>query len=272
MVEFFVGVWTLRQLQQTEKFMFSFKRIRNRKDKIPTMPNQRWIMDSGAFSEISLNGKYTYSVDEYLNCVLENEPNIFVTMDWMCEPHIIEKTGLSIKDHLNRTIDAHIKIKEKIDHMNIKSDFMGTIQGWKIDDYLKCIDMLKEHGLIEEHLGIGSICRRNADKEILKIIKTIHGELPNVKLHGFGIKLSLLKSVVANKLLHSCDSMAWSFAGRKVKKKPCIDCHSKCKNCANCHIFMSDWLEKINQRMEKWEHQTQLFSYDNSSIKDIEGD
>ena len=36
-----------------------------------------------------------------------------------------------------------------------------------------------------------------------------------LRLHGFGIKFHALQSPTVRELLHSSDSMAWSFAGRK---------------------------------------------------------
>ena len=46
-----------------------------------------------------------------------------------------------------------------------------------------------------ERLGIGSICRRGHDREILSIIKAIHNSVPGwVRLHGFGVKTNILRT------------------------------------------------------------------------------
>lgn len=38
---------------------------------------------------------------------------------------------------------------------------------------------------------------------------------PDLRLHGFGIKRTALASAIVRNLLHSADSMAWSFAARR---------------------------------------------------------
>ena len=52
----------------------------------------------------------------------------------------------------------------------------------------------------------------NRIEDILLAIKT---ERPDLRLHGFGVKLTALKQPTVRALLHSSDSMAWSYAGRK---------------------------------------------------------
>jgi hypothetical protein len=50
-------------------------------------------------------------------------------------------------------------------------------------------------------------------EDILLAIKT---QRPDLLLHGFGLKLEALQSSTVRGLLHSSDSMAWSFSGRKA--------------------------------------------------------
>jgi hypothetical protein len=56
--------------------------------------------------------------------------------------------------------------------------------------------------------------QRNPD-QIEDILLAIKAQRPDLRLHGFGIKFEALKSSTVRELLHSSDSMAWSFAGRK---------------------------------------------------------
>jgi hypothetical protein len=226
--------------------------------------NKDWIMDSGAFQELYVNSKYTYSINDYLECVKKFNPTIFVNMDYMCEPFMLKKINSTVRKNQLLTIDNHIKIKDKLDKENIKSKFMGVIQGWDVNDYLEHIDDYKSYGLIEEHMGIGSICRRTEIENIADIIKCIKKELPNVKLHGFGIKLHTFKThPELIKMLYSADSMAWSFYGRmnplktsndsrcKINNETCI--HLTNKNCANCHLYMLYWYRKVLNLIKEWE-------------------
>src|SRR6266481_5344362 len=64
--------------------------------------------------------------------------------------------------------------------------------------------------------GVGSVCKRNDNPDQIEdILLAIKAQRPDLRLHGFGIKLEALKSATVRELLHSSDSMAWSFAGRK---------------------------------------------------------
>lgn len=65
-------------------------------------------------------------------------------------------------------------------------------------------------------VGVGSVCKRNGDPRAIEaVLLAIQAERPDLKLHGFGIKLTALASGLVRRLLHSADSMAWSFSARK---------------------------------------------------------
>lgn len=274
-MKFYVGVQTQKQLDASEKFILSFARIRARKKKKYIINNKDWIMDSGAFSEIKLHGKYTFTLDYYLNYIKEYNPNFFVNCDYMCEPSQLERTGLTIKEHQEKTIENQIYLYDKKNEMGIKSILMGTLQGWKIFDYLDHIDMMKERGILLDYMGVGSICRRFKTKEIVKILKWINYEIPDIKLHGFGVKIKVLEYPEVFKYMYSCDSMAWTYTGRGFAefgkhgilfgKKCLIDssfiCNKKADDCASCIRFMCYWVDRINKVIELNEKQTNLFDY-----------
>jgi len=226
--------------------MFSLRRLRERASPAP-FDGLDWIMDSGAFSEININGRYTFTPEEYLRYVEMHQPSLFFNMDYMCEPFVLERTGLTVKEHQARTIDNQIKIMDLLDKYDIRGEFAGCIQGWQIEDYLTHIDDLKKNGLITRRMGVGSVCRRNSKNQILEVLRAIKNELPAVKLHGFGVKTDILKEPVVYECLDSCDSMAWSFDGRREETKQCSNCLSKAKNCANCHVFMLKWYDRLKE-------------------------
>jgi hypothetical protein len=204
-------------------------------------------MDSGAFSEITINGKYTYTVDEYLKYVELHQPSLFFNMDYMCEPFVLAKTGLTVKEHQQMTIDNQIKIMDRLDKYDIQGQFSGCIQGWKVEDYLSMIDQLKAHGLITRRMGVGSVCRRNSKNDIIKVLEAVKHELSSTELHGFGCKTDILKEPAIYNYLHSQDSMAWSYDGRRVETKPCPNCYRNCLNCANCHTYMMLWYDRLKE-------------------------
>jgi len=241
--------------------MFSYRRLRNRKSPLPTLGKQ-WIMDSGGFSELHLFGKYTFNVDQYLLGILRFKPTFFCSMDWTCEPSSLKATGKSLLEHLTLSTQSHIVLRESVEKKNLLDRLMGCIQGYHADDYLLHIDMLREHGLLEDYMGIGTLCRRQKTAEIIPILRQIKQNLPSrVKLHGFGIKTTTLRNPAIYGLLNSCDSMSWSRQAREESKRgvrPCLGqaccvwntpdvCRSRADDCANCPIFMREWTKQIEE-------------------------
>jgi hypothetical protein len=92
---------------------------------------------------------------------------------------------------------------------------MPVLQGYAPHEY---VDHLRQYDDRLAHgawVGVGSVCKRNGNpraiEEVLAAIKT---ERPDLRLHGFGLKMTALRSPVVRALLHTADSMAWSYAAR----------------------------------------------------------
>jgi hypothetical protein len=86
---------------------------------------------------------------------------------------------------------------------------------------------LREHvcygGRLErgQWVGVGSVCKRNGDpKAVAAVLLAIKRERPDLTLHGFGLKTTALASPLVRSLLHTADSMAWSFAARREGRNP----------------------------------------------------
>jgi hypothetical protein len=133
-----------------------------------------------------------------------------VSQDWMCEPFILEKTGLTIDDHQRLTIERYYALLPLI-----RIYLMPVLQGYSLESYLNHIDQYGDRLTPGLHVGIGSICKRNVNiQEIEAIITAIKERRPDLRLHGFGIKTSSLSSALVLDNLDSADSMAWSFSAR----------------------------------------------------------
>jgi len=274
-MKFYVGVQTQKQIEAVDLFVISFTRIRNRKSMFKINNNHDWIFDSGAFSELKMHGKYTFNLDYYLSYVERYNPDVFVNCDYMCEPSQLKKTGLTIQEHLEKTIENQIYLFDKKNEMGIKSDLMGTLQGWKIEEYLRHIDMMKERGILLDYMGVGSICRRFKTRKIVDILRTIHNEIPNIKLHGFGVKISVFKYPEVFRYLFSSDSMSWSYVARGITefgkygilygKRCLIDktfiCDRKADDCASCVKYMVNWVNRINKMIDNHHKQNKLTEF-----------
>jgi len=274
-VKFYVGVGQQSQIMWAkDRFMLSFQVIRKRKHVWGIPDHYEWIMDSGAFSELKKNGKYTYEPEEYLDRVEIWQPDYFVSMDWMCEREQLKLTGKTIPEHQQLSLDNQIRLTELLEDSWIKdhTQLIGCIQGFEIPEYLEHIDMLREHGMILPYMGIGSVCRRAADNQIIKVIRAIRKELPDTKLHGFGVKTTMLKNPVTYDCLDSVDSQAWCMTGwklsyndgRRLLGEPCLvhdwkHCHRDTDDCANCGRFMRNWVEKNQTLIDNNGYQTKIY-------------
>lgn len=207
-----------------------------------------WALDSGGFTELNLYGEWRTTESEYVADVERFYAEIdnlawVAPMDWMCEPFVLEKTGLSLAEHQERTVDNFVRLRERLGQLVIP-----VLQGWSRGDYLRCADLYEQAGVslaTEALVGVGSVCRRQDTSEAARIFRS----LEPLKLHGFGVKVSGL-SVYAD-ALSSADSLAWSYRARMSHPLPgCTH-----KSCANCPRFALRWREQVlsvlgQQRLE----------------------
>jgi hypothetical protein len=136
-----------------------------------------------------------------------------VSQDFMCEPFILERTGLTVADHQRLTIERYDAIRELAGSATY---VLPVLQGYRPSEYL---DHLRQYGdrlAAGQWVGVGSVCKRNADlREVERVLVTVHRARPDLLLHGFGVKVTALRSSLVRGCLHSADSMAWSFAARR---------------------------------------------------------
>jgi hypothetical protein len=190
----------------------SVNRLRNRKSDF--IAND-WIMDSGAFTEISTYGTYRYSYYEYVDQIERwracGNMLAAVSQDWMCEPFIVGKTGLNVREHQLRTIHRYAQIRSATTQY-----IMPVLQGYIVEDYLSHIEQYGKLLRQGAWVGVGSICKRNTKIEAIEyILGAIKKLRPDLRLHGFGLKVTALRSAFVRSCLYSADSMAWSFHARK---------------------------------------------------------
>lgn len=189
--------------------MVSVNQLKNRKSDFQI---NDWILDSGAFTEIARHGGYRSGVEEYYwqICRWARCGNLLIAVaqDWMCEPFVIERTGLNVEIHQQLTIDRY----DALIKLNPPVKIMPVLQGYRSSDYLQHLQKYDDKITLNQWVGVGSVCRRNGDpNEIANILKGIKLLRPDLRLHGFGLKILALKNPEVRSLLYSCDSMAWSF-------------------------------------------------------------
>lgn len=211
---FYVGLHQPADAKHFDRAFISVNRIRRRKKAVEA---GAWIMDSGAFTEISKFGEYRSSVAEYaaeINRWVDDTKLVAaVSQDYMCEPFILQKTGLTVEDHQRLTIERYDTLRALVDP---RIYIMPVLQGYSVADYLRHLEMYGERLARGDYVGVGSICKRNTDIGAIEdILTSIKRKRSDLRLHGFGLKTTALSSWVVCDCLHSADSMAWSFAARR---------------------------------------------------------
>jgi hypothetical protein len=176
-----------------------------------------WMMDSGAFSEISMFGTYRHSEEEYAELIdrfrLCGNLLCAVSQDYMCEPFIVQRTGLSVITHQRLTVDRYKRLNDICKSVYI----LPVIQGYQPSEYVNHLSMYGDWLETGAWVGVGSVCKRNSRVEsIVSVLEAIRNVRSDLRLHGFGLKQTALKSAYVRSMLYSADSMAWSFVARRA--------------------------------------------------------
>jgi hypothetical protein len=213
MLRFFTGLHQPSDAQHFDAAFISVNRIRDRKKAFLV---QDWIMDSGAFTEISTHGRYRHDVSEYAAQIRRWKDNgnllAAVSQDWMCEPFIIEKTGLTIERHQQLTIERYDALLAEETGVFI----LPVLQGYAPEDYVRHILSYGDRLKPGMWVGVGSVCKRNGDPAaIAAVLLAVKSARPDLLLHGFGLKTTALADPLVRSLLYTADSMAWSFHARR---------------------------------------------------------
>lgn len=216
-MRFFTGLHQPSDAQHFDACFISVNRLRNRKSSFKVGD---WIMDSGAFTTIATHGGYPLPVESYAAdiraiCGRQEHGHLLaaVAQDYMCEAWMLEKTGLTVPDHQRLTIERYDALLACHHGVYI----MPVLQGYAPADYVAHVRQYGARLALGAWAGVGSICKRNGDPAaIWRVLNAIKTERPDLLLHGFGLKQTALKSWLIRDMLETADSMAWSFAARKL--------------------------------------------------------
>ncbi|MFI6388703.1 hypothetical protein [Nonomuraea sp. NPDC050540] len=216
----------------------------------------RWALDSGGFTELSLHGRWITTAEQYAEAVTRYAIHVgrldfAAPQDWMCEPVMLATTGLSVREHQERTVANYLHLSAIAPGL----PFIPVLQGWTLTDYLACADLYRSAGIdltTLPRVGLGSVCRRQSTGEIATIVTTLSNI--GLRLHGFGVKTGGLHRYGHH--LASADSMAWSYAARREAPLPGCATH---KNCANCLRYATAWRTRLLARLARHGRQQDLF-------------
>lgn len=180
-----------------------------------------WFIDSGGFSALtnSETGTFESTVEEYIAYVrshLDRGINIgrWALRDWPCDPDILDTYGRTVRDHQRWTVRDHVECLEVADEYGVadEAEPVTVLQGEVATDYLWHLDYCRDHGLLSDHIGIGSLCGR-PPQELSSIIESVVDAVPSrYSVHGFGVKNKTLTRAEAVRDLDSVDTAAWNYS------------------------------------------------------------
>lgn len=214
MEKFFVGMHRIGSAWKFDRAFISANRLW---DYYGLVGADEWVMDSGAFTEITKYGRYRYDVEAYAEVIkrFSTEKGLLaaVAQDYMCEPFVLNITGLTIDDHQRLTLERYDALMQcDVGGVTI----IPVLQGFDPEDYVRHVRMYGDRLKPGMWVGVGSVCKRQGSpRDIVKVLSAIKAERPDLRLHGFGVKLTSLRDKEVCDLLYTADSMAWSFAARK---------------------------------------------------------
>lgn len=215
-----------------------------------------WALDSGGFTELSLHGRWTLSAREYVAEVRRFRDEVgglawAAPQDWMCEPAMLAKTGLSVDEHQRRSVANFLELRELAPELPI----VPVLQGWNVVEYWRCADLYQAAGVDLRRLplvGVGTVCRRQGTGAASTILRTLASD--GTRLHGFGFKVHGIRASLRD--LTSADSLAWSVHARR---RPPLEGHDRPGpgrpkghgNCANCPEYALAWREELLAGVER---------------------
>lgn len=221
-VAFFVGLHQPADARHFERACISINRLRGRKK---PLPDCAVLVDSGAFTELFIYGRYRHEVSEYAAELYRLHQggvvNIVaaVAQDYMCEPFMLAKTGLTVAEHQRLTIQRYDALVAELDRLfdgRCPFPVLPVLQGYAPSEYVTHVRAYGDRLGQGMWVGVGSVCKRNSSPDkIAAVLRAIKSVRPDLMLHGFGVKLTALLSTAVRDLLATADSMAWSFAARK---------------------------------------------------------
>lgn len=241
---FFLGAHHPDWLSKTQAPLFVSRRALARVRNLPRAIGS-WALDSGGFTELSKFGAWTLSAVDYAREVRRYADEIgglawASAQDWMCEPEMLQKTGLTVEEHQRRTIDNYLELIA----LEPRLPWVPVVQGWAAGDHREHVEQYAAAGVDLRKLplvGLGSICRRQTTIRASLIASELSRR--GIRLHGFGFKTTGLR--MCSDELVSSDSMAWSLNARK--NAPLSECsHASCSNCLRyALVWRDDVLSKL---------------------------
>ena len=241
----------------------------------PPLPNNMntLFVDAGGYGILTKLKDYPFSPNTYFRDLRILKPAYWGSMDYPCHPPFLKRLGRTVTEQIIATLNNQILLMEHDQFDQVPGQFIPVIQGWEMDDYLYCIDAMRDNGLLTDYMAIGSLKRprkgNNGPNQTKQLILQIAKELPGTRLHIFGITLLILEDPMVAPAIYSGDSASWSFEHKFTKvggpHRPDLP-HAGVENHFDRRFLVAqDWLQRFNIIMQNnqnfWKHQRNLMEW-----------
>lgn len=153
------------------------------------------FVDSGAFTKLAKHGCYPEPVEVYAAQLhrLHTQGVVRIAVascqDYMCEPFMLAKTGLTVLEHQRLTIERYDALIAELTRLfdgPPPFEVMPVLQGFAISDYLRHIEMYGDRLSPGMWVGVGSVCKRQGNVAVIEdLLLAIKEVRPDLRLHGF---------------------------------------------------------------------------------------
>lgn len=189
---FFPGIHQPGDARHFRVACVSLNRLDNRRKPLGC---RRVLLDSGAFTKVNRFGGYPEAPEDHarrlydLHCSGAVRILAAVAEDYMCEPVVTAKTGLTIPEHQRLTIERYDRLVAELTRLfggPIPFHVMPVLQGQSARDYLGHLAMYGARLRSRMWVGVGSVCKRQGKVAVIEdLLEAIKGARPDLRLHGF---------------------------------------------------------------------------------------
>lgn len=151
---------------------------------------------------------YPYSVEEYHEWLAEwSDEFVWATvMDYACEDRF--NVLWDVPARVEATWDTTVRQFNLLDDSNSDYGLLPVLQGRTADEYVSFYERLEDHGIPNDYVGLGTVCRLSSESAIVELEAEIRRRTGVENLHGFGVKVEAFKHGAQ---FESSDSQAWAY-------------------------------------------------------------
>lgn len=219
-------------------------------DRLHLLDGMDAYLDSSGFVAMARYRGYGFTPESYIAGPCRAHPwRWFAAMDLCVEPEVAPGAD-DVLDRIAGTVNLYHRCRREAERHGISDRLLPVVQGWHVDDYLRCLDRLNLPSSIPM-IGVGSTCRRNKDavRQVEEIVRRLGDALRGTptRLHLFGVKSEAAAAVADSGIVATIDSQAYGTDARWKAVKAGIS-----KTDAFVADTMQGWAEKQNSLLDRF--------------------